>query len=68
MPLDPSSLPPLDHRALVGTGCLECKHLIDFIERTCEAFPGGIPFEIIQDGFQHLTCFPGDHGIHFEKV
>jgi len=59
---------PLDHRFLVGAGCLECKHLIDLVESVCEAFPAGIPLEILQDKVQHHTCFPGDHGIRFEKA
>ncbi len=59
---------PLDHRYLVGTGCLDCRHLIDLVESTCEAFPKGIPLEILQDGVRHDAHYPGDRGIHFEKV
>jgi len=68
MPQDPPSSLPLDQRYLVGTGCLDCKHLTDLVESTCEAFPKGIPFEILQDRVRHDTPYPGDHGIHFEKA
>lgn len=32
----------------------------------CEAFPDGIPDEIILDGFDHREPFPGDHGVRWE--
>lgn len=32
---------------------------------TCEAFPGGIPDEILRDGFDHTQEFPGDNGYRF---
>lgn len=68
MPQDSSDSQPMDHRYLVGAGCLECNHLIDLVESVCEAFPGGIPLEILQDKVKHDTSYPGDHGIRFEKV
>jgi hypothetical protein len=68
MPEDPPFPQPLNHRFLVGAGCLECRHLIDLVEGTCEAFPAGIPLEILQDRLRHDRTFPGDHGIRFEKV
>ena len=33
----------------------------------CTAFPDGIPDEIAYGANLHLTPFPGDHGIQFEK-
>ena len=33
----------------------------------CEAFPGGIPYEIAYGDNLHLTPFPGDQGIQYEK-
>ena len=54
------------------TMCLECVHLLDDDEENpdaapaCEAFPGGIPDEIIRQGFDHRLEFPGDNGIRFE--
>jgi len=68
MPQEPSPLQALDHRFLVGVGCLDCRHLIDLVESTCLAFPAGIPLEILQDVVHHDRSYPGDHGLHFEKV
>jgi hypothetical protein len=68
MPHDPNSIQPLDQRFLVGTGCLECKHLIDLVESTCEAFPEGIPLDILQDRVRHDASYPGDHGVRFERT
>jgi hypothetical protein len=68
MPEDPSSFLPPDQHFLVGTGCLECKYLIDLVESRCEAYPAGIPSEILQGMVQHGACFPGERGIQFEKV
>ncbi len=68
MPQDFSASQPLDHRYLVGAGCLECSHLIDLVESVCEAFPGGIPLEILQDKVKHDASYSGDHGIQFEKA
>lgn len=31
----------------------------------CQAFPGGIPPEILHQGFDHRNEFPGDNGIRF---
>ncbi|MBK9795325.1 MAG: hypothetical protein IPP58_02295 [Holophagaceae bacterium] len=65
---DLSPLQPPEYRYLVGVGCLDCRHLIDLVESTCEAFPGGIPLDILQDRVRHDAHYPGDRGIHFEKV
>lgn len=35
---------------------------------TCTAFPGGIPFEIWEEGQDHRVPFPGDNGIQFEPA
>lgn len=34
--------------------------------RTCEAFPDGIPMEILRSN-EHYSPFPGDHSIVFER-
>jgi hypothetical protein len=34
----------------------------------CDAFPEGIPDEIILGGDKHRRAFPGDHGIQFEPI
>ena len=31
----------------------------------CEAFPGGIPAEILGNRFDHCKSYPGDHGLKF---
>ena len=68
MPQDPPPFLPLDQRSLVGTGCLDCAHLIDLVESTCEAFPVGIPLDILQDRVRHDRSYPGDHGIQYKKA
>lgn len=45
--------------------CVECVHLLG--DGRCTAFPKEIPLEILLHGDPHLTPFPGDNGIQFEK-
>lgn len=44
--------------------CNRCKHKRDGI--TCDAFPNGIPREIIRSG-EHFLPVDGDNGIVFEE-
>lgn len=44
--------------------CNRCKHLRRGI--TCDAFPDGIPMEILRNG-DHFLPAPGDNGIVFEE-
>lgn len=46
-----------------GFMCNDCKH--NHMDFTCDAYPNGIPKEILIRG-EHDTPFPGDNGIHFE--
>ncbi len=56
----------------------ECKHFIGIKELdskdpfslvpVCKAFPDGIPEEIAYGDNLHLESFPGDRGIHYERV
>ena len=54
--------------------CMECEHYNYRGEAfTCEAFPGGIPEEIITGEFEHNKPWPNeenpqDNGIRFEPV
>lgn len=56
--------------AVIIPVCLECKHRHPTPEAgapmTCDAFPDGIPEEIIYEGENHDEPYPGDHGIRFE--
>ncbi len=46
--------------------CISCRHYTGVL--TCEAFPDGIPSEIVTCDFIHTEPYPGDHGIQFEPV
>ena len=49
----------------VHSSCSHCRHLFPN-ENKCEAFPGGIPLDIIRARHFHMTPYPGDHGIQYE--
>jgi hypothetical protein len=46
--------------------CPVCKHYLNLFE--CEAFPEGIPDEILSGEVDHTEPYPGDNGIRFEAV
>lgn len=49
--------------------CHFCKHLDvppNGPDWTCEAFPGGIPGEILSNERSHDTAYPGDGGVTWE--
>jgi len=51
--------------------CLGCAHLHrpgDLPQYTCDAFPRGIPVEILKNQFNHTRPHPRDGGIRFEPV
>lgn len=35
---------------------------------TCDAFPGGIPRELLSEKVKHTRPYKGDHGIQFERA
>jgi len=48
----------------ISKQCATCRHWLDGL--TCEAFPEGIPDEIIFEGRDHTEPFKGDRGIRYE--
>jgi hypothetical protein len=46
--------------------CFSCKWFRWGTDYTCEAFPDGIPHEILSNSHHHVTPYPGDRGILFE--
>lgn len=46
--------------------CHLCQHRRGV--RTCEAFPDGIPKEIIVGDVMHTQPYPGDRGIIFKRI
>lgn len=54
-----------------GWLCASCKHLTTPIETrppVCDAYPEGIPFEIVTGTVRHRKEHPGDNGIQYEKL
>ncbi|GAB5492415.1 MAG: hypothetical protein Phog2KO_26300 [Phototrophicaceae bacterium] len=53
---------------LIHAGCLYCKHF-HILNRSglfCDAFPDGIPDEIVKGHFDHRKPHPNDNGVQFE--
>lgn len=47
--------------------CLKCVHYGPN-DLVCDAFPDGIPVEILSTQALHTTPYPGDNGIQFEPI
>jgi len=47
--------------------CFTCRHL-RADERTCDAFPDGIPPIFLYLDKVHNRAYPGDHGIQYERI
>jgi len=46
--------------------CIECKNIKSLVDRTCKAFPKGIPIQIWNGKNNHTKPYKGDNGIRFE--
>ena len=46
--------------------CVSCRH--NHHDGTCDAFPGGIPVDILTNTFDHRQPHDGDHGIQFDPL
>lgn len=59
----------LDARTL-SPSCNHCRHYRRRLAgpATCDAFPEGIPREILTARHMHTSPYPGDHGIRFEPI
>lgn len=57
---------------IVSSQCDECKHLRAKAQRTdpntCDAFPAGIPDEVLWNRHDHKKPYPGDNGVRFEPI
>lgn len=51
---------------LVLAACVTCKH--KQAKNTCDAFPKGIPPQILDGTNRHVQPVEGDNGIQFEQV
>jgi hypothetical protein len=61
-----------DENLCIAIDCLDCKHLRDSINNeempTCDAFPQGIPLDIINGQQSHRIPYAGDSNIRFERI
>jgi hypothetical protein len=48
--------------------CQTCAHRFPTDAGRCDAFPGGIPGEILDGLNLHRELYPGDRGIRYEPV
>lgn len=61
-----------DKKSCIAVDCLYCIHLRDLINNeeipTYDAFPQGIPIEIMDGQDFHRIPYDGDSGIQFESI
>jgi len=46
--------------------CFDCQHWTG--RGRCEAFPNGVPDEILTNEHDHRKAYPGDNGIRFKRL
>nr|BDD47035.1 hypothetical protein 6 [bacterium] len=51
---------------MTGNQCMICKHY--WLMQECEAFPEGIPEEILTNEFLHTKPHPEDQNIRFKEI
>lgn len=56
-----------DNLPVVSQTCFSCRHWQPG-DRTCTAFPEGIPLPIWMGENNHRQPYAGDHGIRYESV
>ncbi len=54
------------HKTIYSPVCTFCVHLINGLDRECEAFKK-IPDDIWEGEKRHTEPYPGDKGIRFKK-
>lgn len=54
--------------SLLPVQCRACSRYRTRPAGTCEAYPGGIPVEIITYGGDHRQAHRGDHGLRFKPA
>lgn len=47
--------------------CYSCRHLRADPQMICDAFPNGIPTEIVESVVDHRDPYTGDNNIQFEQ-
>lgn len=66
--MDVDDLAVRHDRPVASPTCGLCRHLRDAGVRTCDAFPGGIPYAIWAGRHGHRSSVTGDGGITFERI
>lgn len=53
---------------MTGNACMSCRHFDAAVKDrdVCEAFPEGIPVEILDGSVDHRQPVEGDHGVRWE--
>ena len=47
--------------------CIVCEHSQEYEPGKCEAFPDGIPDELLRENVLHDKPYPGDNGLRYEQ-